>query len=90
VSGHPWRETHLWRRRPELQPRGERHGRSTKPHRTARGEKNGWARLTAAAVVQIRELRQRGETLVEIAARFDVARGTVRKVCRGETWKHVD
>ncbi len=57
---------------PELRPRGERHG---------------MARLTRAAVI---EIRARGESDQRALAReFGVAQTTIGKVVRRETWRHV-
>jgi hypothetical protein len=60
------------------------------PERTARGEQNGKAKLTAEAVQEIRTRHRSGETVTDIAARFEVARTTVRQVILRQTWRHVD
>lgn len=58
--------------------------------RDAKGEGNGQAQLTAAAVVAIREIYARGGTShEELAAIAGVSQATISKVLRGERWAHV-
>lgn len=59
-----------------------KHGRST------RGERNPASKLTAKDVRAIRSLRGKLSSR-EIAARFDVAPQTIRKICLHERWAHV-
>ena len=54
-----------------------------------RGERNGSARLTDAAVLNIREMRERGMTYQAIAAHHNVSFSTVRNVSLGYKWSHV-
>ena len=58
--------------------------------RTARGERNGLARLTARAVRQIRRQYARGLVrYADLADEFDVDATTIGAVIRGETWRHL-
>jgi hypothetical protein len=52
----------------------------------SRGERNGRAKLTEAAV---REIRRRREPIKAQAARYDVSVHTIEKVRNRETWRHV-
>lgn len=71
---------------PENRPYGARHGRYTKPERTARGERNGLAKLTEAKVIKIRmDSRPRKE----IAADYCISVTMVGFIQRGISWAHV-
>ena len=60
-------------------------------HGTApRGERNGFAKLTADEVREIRRLVAAGETQAVVAARFEVRQATVSLIARRETWRHLD
>lgn len=56
-------------------------------HNCGRGSKSGRAKLSEAAVDEIRALRKAGWTLRAIGARFGVVQTTVGDVLRGETWR---
>lgn len=72
-------------------PSGKRSGRYTKPERTARGERVGGAKLTAAMVTRMREMYASGAyTQTELAKRFGIKRETAGRVLRGESWQHVE
>lgn len=61
-----------------------RHGR------TARGERQGHAKMSEAKVTEMRQLhRNGGMTLTELGRRFGIHRGTVKKICLGEYWRHI-
>ena len=60
-----------------------RHGRST------RGERNGSAVLTEAAVHDILLKRTAGVSLRELADEHDVAIGTICDISARRTWRHV-
>lgn len=64
-------DTHFSRLHPELRPRGEEHGN---------------AKLTDAAVYEIRRNRQ---TLKTLADRFGISTTTISDVRRGRTWRHL-
>lgn len=57
--------------------------------RGAFGERSGTAKLTSAAVVEMRTLRQLGRTIDQLAKQFGVSEGTVRPALSGKTWRHV-
>lgn len=52
-----------------------------------RGERNGRALLSIEQTEEIRVLRSQGLTHSEIALLYGVARPTVSRLLRGETWK---
>lgn len=61
----------------------ERHGR------TARGERSGRAKLTAADVVAIRERWARGrESMEDLAAAFMVSGSQIDHIVHGRSWRH--
>lgn len=68
---------------------GARHGRSTKPHRTARGESVNTARLSVDQVREIRALWDNGSSLSEIVARFGLSKSATHAVCVRKNWRHV-
>lgn len=54
--------------------------------RSARGEKNGRAKLTKKQVLKIR--RNKKNTITELARKHNVCRRTIRFIRDGITWKH--
>lgn len=56
---------------------------------TARGETHGAAKLTTENVREIRSLRESGLSQYKIAARFNVARESVRDILARKNWAHV-
>lgn len=58
--------------------------------KTARGERQGSAKLTASGVRQIRSLRSKGATVMGLAREFGVTPPTIRAVLSGRTWGHVE
>jgi hypothetical protein len=69
--------------------RGERNGQATHPERTARGECHGSAKLTAADVLEIRQLAREGLTQRAIASRFGVSHILVGGIIRRKIWAHI-
>lgn len=57
--------------------------------RSARGEENGRAILTARLVGIIRKRLERGETLASVAERYGVTIGAISNIKYGRNWKHV-
>ncbi len=57
--------------------------------RHSRGERTGGAKLTASSVRSIREKRQRGVLLRELAEEYCVHYITIRDVVTRRTWAHV-
>lgn len=76
------------RRAMPFRPRGERHGRATKPHRTARGERHGNAKLTADDVRHIRALLG-AMPQKDIAEMYGLGCSHITRIKRGECWAHV-
>ncbi len=68
---------------------GGLNGRYTHPETTARGERNGFSKLSEADVREIRARRAAGEKLREIAELFGVAKQTVHSIVHGRLWAHV-
>ena len=67
-------------------PRGQSHGRHTMPERTARGERNGLAKLTDSKVTEIRLDRRPRKVL---AAEYGVSVSMISYIQRGVSWAHV-
>jgi len=57
--------------------------------RTAKGERQGHAKLTAAAVAEIRSLHLAGVRQKEIAALFGLAKGHTNRIVHRAAWAHV-
>ena len=57
--------------------------------RTATGSRQGGAKLTWAAVRELRARHAAGETQVALAAAYGVKQPNVSRIIRGETWKHI-
>lgn len=72
-----------------LCPSGERHGRYTAPHRTARGERVNTCRLTEADVRLARMLRADGWTLPRLCIRFGLSKSAMHALCTRKNWGHV-
>lgn len=53
----------------------------------ATGERNGGARLTAELVTEIRVRHAGGDSFGSLARELGVARSTVTRACRGESWR---
>lgn len=53
------------------------------------GEACGKSKLSTPQVLEIRRLREAGETQSYIAAVFNVSKGAVAAVLQGRTWSHV-
>ena len=68
---------------------GARHPLVKDPSRAARGEDHGMALLNSLKVGEIRAAYALGAQITHLARRFNVARSTVCRVVRRETWKHV-
>lgn len=74
---------------PERLARGDKHGSHLHPETVRRGELSAQAKLTAAAVVEIRGRRAAGELLAPLAVRFGVSRVMISLICRRKSWVHV-
>ncbi len=70
-------------------PRGERHGRHTKPDQSARGERVNTAKLTDSDVRSIRAARCNGASYAQIGAQFNISTSQAFNIASGAQWKHV-
>ena len=68
---------------------GDAHWSRQQPERVLRGEAVTGAKLTEAAVQEIKCAVARGESASSLAARFRVASRTIRDIKNGLTWRHV-
>lgn len=68
----------------------DRKGRGTRgrkrPEAASPGESNPSAKLSEAAVISIRRLRQQGHTYRSIAERHGISVSSVRNIATGRTW----
>lgn len=55
----------------------------------ARGEKNGNSKLSSKSVVSIRNLRNSGMKIKDIADKYRMSSTAISSVLTGETWSHV-
>lgn len=55
----------------------------------ARGEFHSNSKLTESEIREIRQLRAKGTTFVEIADYLHVHPSNIGYICRGDSWKHV-
>lgn len=86
LRGEAWYAT-----RPPGAGEGKRNARYTHPETTARGEQNGWARLTADVVREIRALYATGTwRQVDLADKFDTPQTNISRIIRRLAWAHVD
>jgi hypothetical protein len=69
--------------------RGEQSGQRLHPERTARGSRQGLAKLTEDKVVELRRRAAGGEKLADLAIEFGVNKSTVSAAVSGQTWAHV-
>ena len=51
------------------------------------GERNPMARLTREEAVEIRQLREGGVSIADLAARFGVSRALVSLIANGKRWR---
>lgn len=69
---------------------GRRNGRSTRPERTARGERHGKVKLRAVDVIEARRRHRSGEIgFAALAREFGVCTETIRKAVLGQSWRHL-
>lgn len=64
-------------------------GPLSRPRTVNRGERNARARLTEAAVHEIRAAHAGGESISALARQFNVARTAIQSIIWGRTWRHV-
>jgi hypothetical protein len=68
---------------------GDRNGLRVHPESALKGEANGFARLTLAAVLAIRAERLAGRPYHKIASRYGISTSQVFNVCQRKQWRHV-
>ncbi len=66
---------------------GSRHGRSTKPQKTPRGEKHGHAKLSENDVICIRHAKE--EAGRSLACRYGVSPTTISLIRSRKIWVHI-
>ena len=69
--------------------KGGRNGTYTHPETRPYGERSPHAKLTAAAVIEIRRLRAEGIGPMELARRFGVGHPTISKIVARQRWAHL-
>jgi len=57
--------------------------------RSARGERNGHAKLTAQDVQQLRQAYIAGETQTSLSSRLNMAQSSISAIVRRRKWKHL-
>lgn len=91
---HPERRTrgddHWTRTHPEKVGRGATHIWSTRPDLVRRGEQVNTAKISADHIPVIRARYAAGETLQQIGRDHGVHHGTISKIVRRKSWKHID
>lgn len=69
---------------------GDSHYSRQRPEVLARGERNGFAKLTDAAVIGIRSRWHAGGVLqTQLAAEHGVSKTVISKILLGKAWKHL-
>lgn len=66
---------------------GAKHGRTTKPERTSRGETHGHAVLSKRKVLAIRKAQK--SKGVDLAKKYGVSAATISVIRNRKTWSHV-
>lgn len=82
-SSHNHYSNLAWKTHADNEADKESHGTS------ARGARNGGAKLSQEDVLAIRSLRSQGATLKEIADQFGIAFQTVSKISNKDRWNHI-
>lgn len=59
-------------------------------NRSARGEKNGFAKLTAESVIEILKKLKRGISCIALAKEYEVTDVTIGNIKLKKTWRHVN
>lgn len=81
-------EAHAAVQRAHVQ-RGNQHWSRRNPAKVSRGEAAGHAKLSEAAVLDIRVQRAAGVTLRVLAEHYSVTQGCISMAARGLSWNHV-
>lgn len=56
---------------------------------TLKGEQHGMAKLTGSQVLEMRQLRESGLKVNDIAKRFGIHQSTCSRILRHKRWKHI-
>ena len=66
------------------------HSNGLRPKLNTQGENNGFAKLTEAQVVEIKQLLAEGNLKHKtIGSQFNVSRSTVKDIKSGRSWSHI-
>lgn len=68
---------------------GDRNGARLYPERVPSGERHSQAKLTAAQVIEMRELRAGGAKTRDLMERYGVSEMTVLSIVSRRSWKHI-
>lgn len=68
---------------------GDRNGRRKHPDSYPIGSKMPTSRLNESQIVEIRRIRGEGQTYLDIAKMFGVAKSTIAAIIVGKNWSHV-
>jgi len=72
---------------PSYKIAGDRHWSHRHPEKIHKGEMVGTSKLTESQVYEIRDTK--GVSISALARKYAVARCTIRRVIRRESWKHI-
>lgn len=57
--------------------------------KNVRGEKSHLSKLTSENVIEIRKMKERGDSTAKIAKLFSVSKDNIRSIVRRDTWRHI-
>ena len=67
------------------------HSNGLRPKINTQGQNNGYAKLTEAQVIQIKQLLDDGKlTQKTIGSQFNVSRHTIKDIKSGRRWRHIN
>jgi len=69
--------------------RGEQHSATVDPSKRARGERNGFSKLTAEKVIEIRHKVAGGMTQTAVGLEMGISQRTISLIMLGKSWTHV-
>lgn len=75
--------------KPERRPTGERNGQNTKPQNYPKGSSVYNSKLTEEDVFNMRSKYKSGQSQVSLAKEYKIRQGSVSRIIRNTTWKHV-
>lgn len=58
--------------------------------RTAKGDRNGYAKIAAEAIPAIRKRYANGETQTALAIEYGVTQSAISRIIHHETWHHIE